>query len=194
MNPKLILLVAILAISSALETHAAVTFSGGGPGNLVVTVTSELRIPVVGTIQSPGTVFTVVLKDVYSAAQPANSGIPSTAYASGIAAKMERSPSLATLNASSYGTWGSSSRDFVMIFTFNAFFGSQLSNPSLQNIDRVFVISPGTITLPSTYGIQAPDQAVSSIQLYSFGNLIPEPGTALLGALGSLFLMRRRRS
>ncbi|MCP5547508.1 MAG: PEP-CTERM sorting domain-containing protein [Akkermansiaceae bacterium] len=171
-----------------------ITFSGGGASDLVVTVTSELRIPVYGRIPHPGILFTLVWEDVFNTDQTPASGLPATPYTSGIRATMMAGPGGPTWDAAAYESWGTSGRDLEMTFRFNLLFGSQMA--SLVNVafpDNDFVIHPGSVTLPASAGMPLPTNAPSGISLYAIGVPVPEPSFVGLLGMGALLLLRRRK-
>lgn len=178
---------------------AAVTFSGGSGGDpLVLTLTSDLRLPVQFT--GDGQSFILLLEDAYLTDQQTTWATPTTSYGStgSITVAFEMGDG-SLIEFTDYSVMGPLNgnyaridpNDFVMTFTINPASG-------LVNGDDTLLIRAGSITMGP--GVAVPDAAISSVMGLNpdgtdltFILPVPEPSVALLLGVGGIPLLRRRR-
>lgn len=170
------------------STWGAVTFSGGTGGNpVVMTITSDLHIPLSTAINGPRVGF--VLEDVYATGRttPAG-GTPTTNTITGYLGG--ELTSVVLVYSVDFGAGAIDPNDLYVFFD-----GGLIQAPA----GAVFTIRAGSMTLPAS--TELPDFQPTAITAIIDENgiaisnpqPIPEPSAILLGAAASLALLRRRR-
>jgi len=178
---------------------AAVTFSGGtGDDPVVMTLTADLRLPVIYT--GSGTDFAIVLEDAYSTNPGFNWTVPSSSYGSpgSITAAFEMGNG-DVIEFESYASSGTLTAEYARIDPNDLVLFFRLATLiPLVDGDDTLVLRAGSVTFGS--GLPVPDGAATSIMGVNFSGVdltailpIPEPSVAVLSLLGIIPLLRRRR-
>lgn len=194
-------LVTHLAVCAGLisSATAAISFSGGTGGDpVVMTLTSDLRLPIQFT--GTGISFLLVLEDAYLTGQPTTYSLPGTTYGNpgGITAAFELGGG-GLVEFSGYANSGTIGGDYARVDPNDLILGftiSGLGGP--VTIGDTLVIRAGSVTLPA--GVALPNGVISSvIGTYPDGTdltmveAVPEPSAAVLGLSAAGLLWGRRR-
>lgn len=179
-------------LAAADRASAAVTFAASG-GDLVVTIDAPIHFLV--TSATTSTQFALNFEDVYSTGNSDHHGdvptsgtstltLPGGIVSDGLDTWSDLGTTLGVLDPT----------DFYATYYFN-------DAQDLQ-VGQVLTVGAGTIVIEDfiTRGGSVPDQAVTSIHLIdeslsdlSSPMVVPEPKAVLLGGLGLLVLLMRRR-
>jgi hypothetical protein len=181
-----------LVLMGADRVQAAVTFAASG-GDLVVTIDAPIHFLV--TSGTTSTQFALNFEDVYSTGNSDHHGdvpssgtstmtLPGGVVSDGLETWSDLGSTLGVLDPT----------DFYATYFFNT--------AQVLQVGQVVTVGAGTITIEGfiTRGGLVPDLAATSVHLIdeSLSDLsapmnVPEPKAALLGGLGMLGLLRRRR-
>jgi hypothetical protein len=179
-------------LAAADRASAAVTFSASG-GDLVVTIDAPIHFLV--TSATTSTQFALNFEDVYSTGNSDHHGdvptsgtstltLPGGIVSDGLDTWSDLGTTLGVLDPT----------DFYATYYFN--------NAQLLQVGQVVTVGTGAIIVEGfiSRGGLVPDQAVTSIHLIdeslsdlSSPMVVPEPKAVLLGGLGLLALLMRRR-
>lgn len=179
-------------LAAADRASAAVTFAASG-GDLVVTIGAPINFLINSGTTS--TQFALVFEDVYSTGNSDHHGdvpisgtstmtLPGGIVSDGLDTWSDVGGTLGVLDPT----------DFYATYFFNT--------AQVLQVGQVVTVGAGTITIEGfiTRGGLVPDQAPTSVHLIdetlsdlSMPMVVPEPKAALLGGLGLLVLLMRRR-
>lgn len=197
---KLRLLLTAFLAAAATTSHAAIVFSGGtGPADpVILTLTTNLVIPITSNGLTGGFLGFAV-ENAFSAPRDNFFASPTTVHGTPGSITGSYTPPVGmTVPTTDYNVWGSYgfTAGGLNPYNFAAFFAV---GPFEHEAGGTFTINAGSVILNPDFVI--PDLQSNTIYLLN-GNgekisasvVIPEPSSALLGALGGFVLLRRRRA
>lgn len=193
-------LTGLLLTSLTVLSEASITFTPNPGGGIVMTISSQITIPLTASPQGVNDISTVYLnlEDVYSG--PLTGGALTVTpgdYAGGFHASIDG------IDATAYSVSGRRTNDsgirdttdFYVAFTFPI-------GIAAKGVGHNFVISPGSVVFTGANAPTLPDFEVTTAQLGGITGgttlsnavtVVPEPSAALLGVIGLCGLLRRRR-
>ncbi len=175
------------------RVHAAVTFAASG-GDLVVTIDAPIHFLLTSGVTANQ--FVLSFENVYSTGNSTHHGdMPSSGTTTMTLPGGAVSDSLDTWSDFSGSQGILDATDFYATYYFNI--------EQVLQAGQVVTVSAGVVTIDGflTDGGLVPDQAATSVRLANESLMIelsspmavPEPQAALIGGLGLLGLLRRRR-